>query len=36
MDNLTKHEIWVIGLASLAGPVLAGVGIALLSGLITF
>lgn len=34
MDNLTKHEIWVIGVTALAGPVIAGIGIALLSGLI--
>ena len=37
MDNETKHEIWVLTLSTLAAvPVMAGVGFAVVSGIVGF
>jgi hypothetical protein len=37
MDDQTKHEIWVLTLSTLAGvPVVAGMGFALVTGLLAF
>jgi hypothetical protein len=37
MDNATKHEIWVLTLSTLATvPVMAGLGFALVSGIVGF
>ena len=37
MDNQTRHEIWVLTLSTLAAvPVAAGVGFAVVSGLVGF
>jgi len=37
MDNQTKHEIWVLTLSTLAAvPVMAGLGFAVVSGIVGF
>ena len=37
MDNQTKHEIWVLTLSTLATvPVMAGLGFAVVSGIVGF